>query len=160
MTPELERINKIFLIPLGLNFQEVKTDPESSDYSGFNLKIANRKIKFRKAKITPKKTGQFVTFWKRNIQGITEPFHSNGLFHFYIIHVENEQNKGCFLFSEEAFAMNGILSTASKEGKRGFRLYPPWDIPTNKQALKTQQWQLPYFIKENDLEKFKMLISE
>lgn len=26
------------------------------------------------------------------------------------------------------------------------RVYPSWDRPTNKQALKTQEWQLPYFV--------------
>jgi hypothetical protein len=38
-----------------------------------------------------------------------------------------------------------IISTHLKEGKRGMRVYPPWDLPSSKQAKKTQQWQLPYF---------------
>ncbi|RYE38879.1 MAG: MepB domain containing protein, partial [Sphingobacteriales bacterium] len=38
-----------------------------------------------------------------------------------------------------------ILSGNGKNGKRGFRVYPPWDLTENSQARKTQQWQLEYF---------------
>nr|WP_309046261.1 MepB family protein [Elizabethkingia miricola] len=39
-----------------------------------------------------------------------------------------------------------MLTSHSREGKRGFRIYPAWDISLNKQAEKTQQWQSEYFI--------------
>jgi maltose-binding protein MalE len=29
-----------------------------------------------------------------------------------------------------------IISTQFKEGKRGMRVYPPWDLPSSKQAQK------------------------
>jgi len=50
----------------------------------------------------------------------------------------------------------GIITTAKKDGKRGFRVYPRWDKVQNSQAKRTQKWQLNYFYKidENiDLEK-------
>ncbi|HQE35321.1 MAG TPA: MepB family protein, partial [Flavobacterium alvei] len=40
----------------------------------------------------------------------------------------------------------GIITQNGKSGKRGIRVYPPWDIPQNKQAEKTQNWQINYFL--------------
>ena len=37
-----------------------------------------------------------------------------------------------------------------REGKRGFRVYPIWDITISKQAISTQKWQLEYFYELND----------
>ena len=48
-----------------------------------------------------------------------------------------------------------IISTSKKEGKRGFRVYPPWDTATNKQAVKTQQWQLDYYYEITPTTNFK-----
>ncbi|MNO05235.1 MepB protein [compost metagenome] len=31
-------------------------------------------------------------------------------------------------------------------GKRAIRVYPPWARPVAKQAIRTQQWQLKYFL--------------
>ena len=56
---------------------------------------------------------------------------------------------------------NQILSTNLKDGKRGFRVYPNWDIPQNKQATKTQNWQSQFFIDfadENYIEKFESIL--
>ena len=39
----------------------------------------------------------------------------------------------------------GIISTNKKDGKRAFRVYPKWDFPKNRQAEKTQKWQLENF---------------
>ncbi|MNT01813.1 MepB protein [compost metagenome] len=30
--------------------------------------------------------------------------------------------------------------------KEGIRVYPPWDTTNSKQAQKTQNWQLAYFL--------------
>ena len=40
----------------------------------------------------------------------------------------------------------GRFSTKQRDGKRGFRVYPPWDEASNNQAKKTQEWQLNYFL--------------
>jgi len=90
--------------------------------------------------------GQFVTFWKRNTNGITEPFSEKDLFHYYIIHVKKGNRKGQFVFPKPILIAHGIISTEKNVGKRGFRVYPIWDRTTNKQAEKTQKWQLDYFL--------------
>ena len=50
-------------------------------------------------------------------------------------------------FPKKILYEQGILSDKNNEGKRGFRVYPPWDeITTNNQAKDTQTWQLKYFL--------------
>ena len=100
---------------------------------------------YRKAKITPVKVGQFVSVWKRNVEGITEPRHVNDEFEHFVIQCKKGQNVGEFVFPKSILVEKGIISTSKKEGKRGFRVYPPWDKAENKQAIKTQEWQLDYF---------------
>ncbi len=39
-------------------------------------------------------------------------------------------------FQDYCWLKKHILTSDSKEGKRGFRIYTPWDISLNKQAEK------------------------
>ena len=52
---------------------------------------------------------------------------------------------GQFVFPKTIVYEKGFLSKNGKGGKRAMRVYPPWDIPKNKQAQVTQAWQLQYF---------------
>ncbi len=136
------------------------TETESKKYNACQFKINNFFIISRTSKITPKKIGQFVTFWKRNKAGITEPFHQNDSFNFYVINAQKDKKIGQFIFPKSELIKQGIISTHEKDGKRGFRVYPSWDKPNNKQAEKTQQWQLKYFFEINnstDLNRIKKL---
>ena len=55
----------------------------------------------------------------------------------------------------------GYLQSQSKKGKLGFRVYPSWDKTENKQAQRTQNWQLNYFIETPiSILKIKTLYSE
>ena len=121
---------------------------ESQEYKACSYEVNGEKIIERTAKITPKKIGQFVTCWQRNANGITEPFKNTDDFDFFFIKVKKKEKSGVFKFSKEVLIKNGIVSTEKKDGKRGFRVYPIWDKPTNKQAIKTQSWQLTYFIND------------
>lgn len=49
-------------------------DAESKAYGACSFELNGKTVQYRAAKITPTKTGQFVTIWKRNTDGITEPF--------------------------------------------------------------------------------------
>jgi len=133
---------------------------ESADYDAYHFHINEKSICYRTAKITPTKTGQFVTLWKRNSSGIIEPFDFTDTFDFVIVNIRKDDLLGQFVFPKSVLLEKGIFSTAVKEGKRATRVYPPWDETTSKQAQKTQQWQLNYFYKitpEADLDKFKIL---
>lgn len=130
----------------GFNLTDPKLNSESVEYGACSFKLNGKKIQHRVSKITPTKTGQFVTIWKRNKEGITEPFDISDDIDFIIITSKSEDNFGQFIFPKSVLAENGIITRNGKEGKRGIRVYPPWDIPTNKQAIKTQSWQTKYFL--------------
>ncbi len=124
----------------------IKHDPECKAYLGCDFQIGGLNLKFRKAKITPKKIGQFVTLWKRNDEKQIEPFNINDNFDFYLIAAEQEDKSGVFVFPKNVLSEKQILSTNLREGKRGFRVYPDWVETENKQARKTQLWQTKYFV--------------
>lgn len=133
---------------------------ESNAYSACSFSLDSKEIVYRKANITPKKTGQFVAIWKRNEQGETAPYDASDVLDFLIIAVETAQHCGQFIFPKRVLLEKEILSSSRKEGKRGIRVYPSWDTPTNKQALKTQEWQLNYFIDlKQDEEKLTSLLK-
>ncbi len=130
------------------NFElkNLKWNPESTEYGACSFELDGKRIQHRVSKITPTKNGQFLTIWKRNQDGITEPFDINDEIDFIIITAKNGNNLGQFIFSTTVLADKGIIIQNGKSGKRGIRVYPPWDKPESKQAEKTQSWQLHYFL--------------
>jgi len=145
------------------NFEcsEPQPEAESQDYNAYDFQIEGRNIKFRTAKITPTKTGQFVTLWKRNTTGIIEPFDFSDAIDFVIVSVRKNDVSGQFIFPKSILLQKGIFSTAAKEGIRATRVYPPWDETSSKQAQKTQKWQLDYFCEispKTDFDKIKKLL--
>ncbi|TGL41004.1 MepB family protein [Leptospira perdikensis] len=143
--PSLKIIKERIFDRLSLPITNIEFEEESSEYDACYIQTPDRKIRFRKAKITPKKIGQFVTLWKRSKRGPIEPFHVKDDIDFYIIATNNKTRIGCFLFTKQILGEKGIL-TNKREGKRGFRVYPAWDKPINKQGSTTQNWQLPFFV--------------
>ncbi|KAF2514324.1 MepB family protein [Flavobacterium foetidum] len=123
---------------------------ESEEYSACRFELNAKKICFREAKITPTKTGQFVTLWKRNSNGTIEPFDDSDPIDFVIVSVRKDLNWGHFIFPKNILLEKSIFSTPNKEGIRATRVYPPWDETTSKQAQKTQKWQLDYFFSFSD----------
>jgi hypothetical protein len=128
-----------------LQISNFQTESESKEYDACRFELNGLKIVSRNAKVTPKKVGLFVTFWKRNQDGITEPIHASDDFDFYAISAKTETHFGQFVFPKSVLIAKGIVSTDKKDGKRGFRVYPAWDTTKTKQARTTQKWQLDYF---------------
>lgn len=131
--------------PCHLKIEALKPGSEGKEYHACEFELNGSRIISRTARITPKKTGQFVTCWKRDKDGITTPFCEHDTFDYLVINIRKEDAFGQFVFPKSALIDKGIVSAREKEGKRGFRVYPAWDIPGNKQAEKTQKWQLDYF---------------
>jgi hypothetical protein len=127
-------------------FTHPKLNAESVEYSACTFVLNGKNIEHRVSKITPTKTGQFVTIWKRNKDGITEPYDISDTLDFIIITARNNENLGQFIFPKSVLANKGIITQNGKEGKRGIRVYPPWYKVSNKQAEKTQSWQTNYFL--------------
>jgi hypothetical protein len=132
-----------------LEVSDIITETESKEYAACRFKLNGRLIVSRNSKITPKKLGQFVTFWKRNENGVIEPFDENDPIDFYIVNTRTETKFGQFVFPISVLIKKGIISTSKNEGKRGFRVYPKWDIVNSKQAIRTQKWQLECFYEIN-----------
>ena len=130
----------------GFELTEQAAENESSEYGACHFKLNGKEIKFRVSKITPTKTGQFVTIWQRDEQGLTQPFNETDELDFIIISSRSGDSFGQFIFPKAVLVEKGIITGRGKEGKRGIRVYPPWDKPANKQAEKTQSWQANYFL--------------
>ncbi|MET3128171.1 hypothetical protein ABID42_003290 [Arcicella rosea] len=143
---ELNLAKKLLYEPCGFKCSEPVSELESAEYGACDFKLDDLNIKYRIAKITPTKTGQFVTLWKRNKQGIIEPFRLDDEIDFFIISTRKGNHFGQFIFPKAVLYEKGVISDERKEGKRAIRVYPPWDDANSKQAQKTQQWQLMYFL--------------
>jgi len=141
---------------INLQISDLEINQEGKEYQACHYKLNTKLVHSRLAKITPKKNGQFVTFWKRNLEGITEPYREIDEFDILIVIVKSENKFGQFIFPKSVLIKHGIISTLKKEGKRGFRVYPTWDIAISKQAIKTQDWQLNYFFELNQTTDFTL----
>lgn len=138
---------------------------ESREYDACSFQLNSLQIHYRASKITPTKTGQFVTIWKRNDAGITVPFDVEDAFDFIVISSRKEERMGQFIFPKTILHAKKIIAHNGRGGKRGMRVYPPWDQPTNKQASQTQAWQLNYFVfiekkNANALERLSDLLKD
>ncbi len=168
----LKLVKELVYDKCGFDLSNLKQNLESKDYEACSFELNGKTIQHRVSKITPTKTGQFVAIWKRNKdnclpsgQGITEPFNISDDIDFIIITSKSGNNFGQFIFPKSVLAENGIITSKGKIGKRGMRVYPPWDIVTSKQAAKTQSWQTKYFLALNnvnstDLELTKQLLTK
>lgn len=163
MTEIIQKLEDFVLKSMNLSISKLEKDLECDECVGYNFNVNEFSIKFRKAKITPKKVGQFVTLWKRNSAKQTEPFNENDAFDYYIIATEEDSKLGFYIFPKSILIEKNILTSIKKEGKRGFRVYPNWVKPENKQAEKTQNWQQDYFVEidnqQIDLNKVKSLFK-
>jgi hypothetical protein len=160
---DLLEVKKNVYDKVGFVISDLVLEAESKDYQACRFELNGRKIICRSAKITPKKVGYFVTFWKRKKGEVIEPFNENDIFDFYIINLRTGTDFGQFVIPKAELIKRGIISTSEKEGKRGFRVYAPSDIVTSKQAEKTQKWQRNYFLKIDknlDFDKFSKLYDD
>ena len=161
---ELLQVKELVYDKCNFEFSNLVIDSESAEYQACSFKLNSFQIIHRLSKITPTKIGQFVTIWKRNNEGITAPFDVSDNFDFIVITSKSDKNLGQFVFPKSVLLEKGIISNNNTSGKRGIRVYPPWDIPTSKQAEKTQLWQTKYFYSINkdafDIELVKKLFTK
>lgn len=161
---EIALINQLVFRPCNLDVENLEVELESQEYSAHTFQLNNDQVLFRKAKITPTKTGQFVAIWKRNGKGITAPFDFRDDFELFIIATKAPTNFGIFIFPKLVLHAHQILSDQTRDGKRGIRVYPIWAETSNKQAQKTQEWQTQYFLdfsnpEQIDLNRAKNLLA-
>jgi len=92
MNSELTEIKNEICNICKLLIFEFENEPESLEYDACRFELNRLKIICRNAKVTPKKIGQFVTFWKRNGNGPNEPFNEIEKIDFYTVNVRTEKN--------------------------------------------------------------------
>lgn len=155
--PDLALVNELVFKSCHFRLKNIQPESESQEYAAHTFQLNEYKILFRKAKITPTKTGQFVTLWKRNEEGITIPFESTDDFDFCLIATKTPTNFGIFIFPKSVLHENKVISDEKIEGKRGIRVYLIWDETTSKQAQKTQVWQTRYFLDLSNKKKIDMV---
>jgi hypothetical protein len=136
--------------PCNFTISDVIISSESQEYAACSHFLNQKKAEFRVAKTTPTKVGQFVTLWKRDENGVTQPFDESDAIDFVLIFSQNAANKGLFIFPKSVLIRQGIMRQNAKNGKRGIRIYPPWERTTSPQAQKTQTWQTQYFLMLNE----------
>ncbi|MFG1785004.1 MepB family protein [Rhodococcus oryzae] len=132
--------------PCGIACSAPVPEPESAAYGAHEFTADGRPIRFRVAKTTPNKVGQFVTLWKRSAQGPIAPFDIVDPVELVIVSTRDGDRLGQFVFPRRALAERGVLSRDGVGGKRAIRVYPPWAAPTSRQARGTQAWQLDHFL--------------
>lgn len=123
-----------------------QAEVDNAEYGAYQFTLQQRRIKFRVAKITPTKIGQFVTVWKRVGKQPIRPYDVLDPFDLLVISTRRGELFGQFVMPKSVLVQQGILSAAGKGGKRALRVYPPWDQTTSRQAQNTQHWQLRYFL--------------
>lgn len=143
--PDLLIAQQIAYAPSGLMLNALEQEAESKEYGACTFRMNNQIVKFRVAKITPTKTGQFVTLWKRIGNGTIMPYDTTDPIDLFIISVRSGEHLGQFIFPKDVLQRKGFISSDGIGGKRAMRVYPPWDKPDSRQAKNTQNWQLLYF---------------
>lgn len=154
--PDLFNTINLVYNPGGLKHSQPVMELESVEYGACTFKLNELSIKFRVAKITPTKIGQFVTLWKRNGNGPIQPFDISDPIDFFIICTRKDDHFGQFVFPKSVLSEQDIISINGKGGKRGIRVYPSWDKTLSRQAQNTQKWQVKYFIDLSDNNKIKL----
>ncbi|KGR77966.1 MepB family protein [Ureibacillus sinduriensis] len=144
----LSYVNELLYEPNHLNIENIREETQNSDYGAGIFQLNSKTVRFRVAKITPTKIGQFVSFWEKNEDNNNQAFSYDNATDLLVINTfSNNGDFGQFIFPKEVLLKQNILKTTNTKGKMSIRVYPSWDTPTSKQAIVTQKWQLPYFVK-------------
>ncbi|WP_405363291.1 MepB family protein [Kitasatospora sp. NBC_00085] len=132
--------------PCGFICSQPVPEAESAEYAAHEFTLDGRSVRFRAAKTTPTKVGQFVTVWKRSPGGPIQPFDAADPVDLFVVSSRDGHHFGQFVLPMDALRRHGVVSANGAGGKRAFRVYPPWVTTTNRQAGSAQAWQLEHFL--------------
>lgn len=144
---DLLRAKALAYDPAGFACSRPAPEAESADYGACGFTLDGLSVRFRVARTTPTKAGQFVTVWKRSLGGPIQPFDAADPVDLFVISTCDGENFGQFVFPREVLRERNIVSTNGSGGKRAFRVYPPWVTTTSRQARSTQAWQVEHFLR-------------
>ncbi|MFC8243882.1 MepB family protein [Streptomyces chartreusis] len=132
--------------PSGFACSQPVPEPESAEYAAHAFTLDGLSVRFRVARTTPTKAGQFVTVWQRSAEGPIRPFDAEDGVDLVVISSRDGGHFGQFVFPREELCRRGVMSRSGSGGKRGFRVYPPWVTTTSRQAGSSQAWQVRHFL--------------
>ena len=151
------------------NADELIPHNQNAQYHGYAFTLNQKRIIYRKAKVTPDRHGAFLALWKRPADlSNSKPIPFANEFDYLLVAVSSDGlttinnqvaniQKGFFLFPVELLVKKGIVTGRNHKGKTAFRVFPPW---SESRALKgtgefsnsakvTQRWQCDYFLNQN-----------
>lgn len=132
--------------PSGFSCSQPTPETEGKEYAAHAFTLDGLAVRFRVARTTPTKVGQFVTVWQRSAEGPIRPFDAADSVDLFVISSRDGDRFGQFVFPGGVLCERDIVSRNGSGGKRGFRVYPPWVTTTNRQARNSQAWQVKYFL--------------
>ncbi|AIC92745.1 MepB family protein [Shouchella lehensis] len=154
----LSFMNETIYRPIGLLIGNIQAEEQNAKYKAGTFQLSHKTIRFRVANNTPNKIGQFVAVWKKDDENKNRPYTYDEALDLLVVTVfKNRYEYGQFIFPKDILLKNNLLKTDSTEGKMGFRVYPEWDRPESSQGLKTQKWQLRYFIDMKEKKRTELL---
>lgn len=140
-------INEQLYMPCRLTPHAICEEVQNAAYGAGRFCFGETSIRFRVAKATPTKLGQFVVIWEKDQQGKNQSFSEETAMDLLVVNTFTDSNRfGQFIFPKEVLKKHKILRTDTTKGKMAIRVYPSWDNPTSKQAIATQKWQSEYFM--------------
>ncbi|WP_035346802.1 MepB family protein [Halalkalibacter hemicellulosilyticus] len=147
----LSYVNENVYEPNHFVINAIQEETQNADYGAGMFQLNSKSVRFRVAKNTPTKIGQFVAFWEKDKNHKNQAFSYEKATDLLVINTFTSKNNfGQFVFPKEVLVKQNILKTATSKGKMAIRVYPIWDHPTSKQAIETQKWQLEYFFEMNN----------
>ena len=97
----------------GFKVNDLMPENESEEYCAHFYSIKNKNIRFRIAKKTPTKTGQFVTLWKRMPNGIIGPYDKSDSVDLFVINLAHKNKIGQFIFPKSILIEKNIFSKSN-----------------------------------------------
>lgn len=162
MNHYINKLNELVFKMNNLKLHRVLKEVYNEAYQAHTLYLDDKSIRYRKSKITPTKSGQFVSFWTKDENGKNRAYTDEESKDFLLIDcMSHNSHEGFFLFPKDALLKHDILKTMTEKGKMGMRVYPSWESVDNKTAFKTQCWQTEYFVDlslEDDIVSKKVLM--
>jgi len=148
---------------------ELVSHGHNAQYHGYAFTLNQKRIIYRKAKVTPDRPGAFLALWKRPADcKNNKPIPLNDEFDYLLVEVNSEgltssnnqvanSQSGLFIFPVELLVKKGIVTSTNRKGKTAFRVFPPWSESRalsgsgvfSNAAKSTQRWQCDYFLQQD-----------
>lgn len=145
---------------------ELVSHDHNAQYHGYAFTLNQKRIIYRKAKVTPDRPGAFLALWKRPADcSNSKPIPFTNEFDYLLVAVSSDgltssnnqvanSQSGLFIFPVELLVKKGIVTGTNRKGKTAFRVFPPWSESRalsgsgvfSNAAKSTQRWQCDYFL--------------